>query len=137
MKFLDSKLNISLLSVCKMCKLYQANMIYDNFLGLYYLSTVYKLCKEEVLNVHLWKWKGYLDFKKKLIPVLVWTPFITFINCGVIQGFLALRKAITTHMKKHHIFSCVLIQPISCWHVTCLWHHSVRLMNERQSLHDS
>ena len=136
MKFLDSKLNISLLSVCKMCKLYQANMIYDNFLGLYYLSTVYKLCKEEVLNVHLWKWKGYLDLKKKLIPVLVWTPFITFINCGVIQGFLALRKAITTLMKKHHIFSCVLIQPIS-WHVTCLWHHSVKLMNEWQSLHDS
>ena len=47
-----------------MCKLYQANMIYDNFLGLYYLSTVYKLCREEVLNVHLWKWKGYLDLKK-------------------------------------------------------------------------
>ena len=42
------------------------------------------------------------------------------INCGVIQGFLALRKALTTHVKKYRIFSRVL----------------VRLMNERQ-IHDS
>ena len=34
-------------------------------------------------------------------------------------------------------FLRVLIQPISCWHVTRLWRHSVSLMNERQSLHDS
>ena len=26
------------------------------------------------------------------------------INCGVIQGFLALRKAATTHVKKYRIF---------------------------------
>ena len=31
------------------------------------------------------------------------------INCGVIQEFLALRKAITTHVKKYRIFSRVLI----------------------------
>ena len=30
-----------------------------------------------------------------------------------------------------------LISPISCWHVTRLSRHSVRLMNERQSLHHS
>ena len=29
-------------------------------------------------------------------------------NCGVIQGFPALRKAVTTHVKKYRIFStCV------------------------------
>ena len=30
-------------------------------------------------------------------------------NCGVIQGFPALRKAETTHVKKYRIFSRVLI----------------------------
>ena len=30
------------------------------------------------------------------------------VNCGVIQGFPALRKAETTHVKKYHIFSRVL-----------------------------
>ena len=30
------------------------------------------------------------------------------INCGVIQGFPALRKAVTTHVKKYRIFfTCV------------------------------
>ena len=30
------------------------------------------------------------------------------INCGVVQGFPALRKAVTTHVKKYRIFStCV------------------------------
>ena len=32
-------------------------------------------------------------------------------------------------------FHVCLISPISCSHVTCLSRHSVRLMNERQSLH--
>ena len=31
------------------------------------------------------------------------------VNCGVIQGFPALRKAVTTHVKKYRIFSRVLI----------------------------
>ena len=26
-------------------------------------------------------------------------------NCGIIQGFSALRKAVTTHVKKYRIFS--------------------------------
>ena len=59
------------------------------------------------------------------------------INCGVIQEFPALRKAVTTHVKKCRMFSRVLIYPISCLHVTRLWRHSVRLMKEQQSLHDS
>ena len=35
--------------------------------------------------------------------------FIYHINCGVIQGFLALRKAITTYEKMWYFFSRVLI----------------------------
>ena len=36
--------------------------------------------------------------------------FIYHINCGVIQGFLALRKAITTHEKMwFFFFTCVNI----------------------------
>ena len=31
------------------------------------------------------------------------------VNCGVIQGFPALRKAVTTHVKKYRIFSRVLM----------------------------
>ena len=31
------------------------------------------------------------------------------INSGVVQGFLALRRAVTTHVKKYRFFSCVLI----------------------------
>ena len=43
-----------------------------------------------------------------------------------------LRKVITAHVKKYRIFARVLIYPISCWHVTRIWCHSVRLMNERK-----
>ena len=32
---------------------------------------------------------------------------ISHINCGVIQGFLALRKAVATHVKKYRILSHV------------------------------
>ena len=39
------------------------------------------------------------------------------INYGVIKGFLALWKAVTTHVKKYRIFFTCLISPISCWHV--------------------
>ena len=34
---------------------------------------------------------------------------IYHINCGVLQGFLALKKAVATHVIKHRIFSRVLI----------------------------
>ena len=40
------------------------------------------------------------------------------INCGVIQGFPALRKAVTTHVKKYRVFSRVLIQTVGCLQVT-------------------
>ena len=63
--------------------------------------------------------------------------YIYHINYGVIQGFPALRKAVTTHVKKDPFFHVCLISPISCWHVTRLSRHSVRLMNERQNLHYS
>ena len=45
-----------------------------------------------------------------------WTTLgpVTIINYGVIQGFLTLRRAITTHVKKYRIFSKRLISPISC-----------------------
>ena len=33
--------------------------------------------------------------------------FIYHINCGVIQGFPALKKSVTTHVKKYDIFSHV------------------------------
>ena len=60
---------------------------------------------------------------------------IYHINYGVIHRLQALRNAVTTHVEKYEIFSRVLISPIGWWHVTCLY--SVRLMNERQSLHHS
>ena len=56
------------------------------------------------------------------------------INCGVQQGFPALRKAVTTHVKKNRIFFRVLILPISCWHVTRLWRHSVRSQKEKPKI---
>ena len=58
------------------------------------------------------------------------------INCGVLQEFSALKKPRTTREKKTLNFSCLcLISPVSCWHVTHLWCHSVMFMNELQSLH--
>ena len=59
------------------------------------------------------------------------------INCGVIQGYLALGKNRNNTREKIYTHIYMLIHPISCLHVTRLWCHSVRLMNERQSLHDS
>ena len=37
------------------------------------------------------------------------SKYLHHINCGVIQGFPALRKAVTTHVKKYRIFSRVLL----------------------------
>ena len=70
-----------------------------------------------------------------LAPIRLLDKDNRHINCCVMQGFLALRKAVTTHVKKYCIFSCVDIA--NQLHVSCLWHHLVRLMNEWQSLHDS
>ena len=42
-----------------------------------------------------------------------------------------------TREKILYFFHVCLILPISCWHVTCLLHQLVRLMNEMQSLHHS
>ena len=49
-------------------------------------------------------------------PWGIWEwKLIYHINYGVIQGFPALRKAVTTHEKKQRIFHVCLISPISCW----------------------
>ena len=56
------------------------------------------------------------------------------IKYGVIQGFPALRKAVTTHVEKYRNFYVCLISPMSCWHVIRFSRHSVMLMNERRSL---
>ena len=46
--------------------------------------------------------------------------YISHINCGVTQGFPAMRKAVTTRVKKYHIFSRVLIYPISLPHLVLI-----------------
>ena len=55
---------------------------------------------------------------------------------GVIQGFLALRKAVTTYVKKYDIFSCVWYRQSAAERhspfALLRW-----LMNERQSRHHS
>ena len=55
-----------------------------------------------------WRWKIRQDI------------LIYHINYGFIQGFPALRKAITSQVKKYNIFSGVFDLLISCWHITCL-----------------
>ena len=67
------------------------------------------------------------------------TPIEAFyyINCSVIQGFPAPRKAETIHVKKNRIFSCMFDIANQLLTRHRLWRHSVRLINERQSLHDS
>ena len=54
------------------------------------------------------------------------------INYGIIQGFPALRKSVTTHVKKCDIFPRVFDIGNQL-----LSRHSLSLMNERQSLHHS
>ena len=67
------------------------------------------------------------------------TPIEAFyyINCSVIQGFPAPRKAETsTREKKLYFFTYVdIANHLLTRHR--LWRHWVRLINERQSLHDS
>ena len=55
-----------------------------------------------------WRWKIWQDI------------LIYHINYGFIQGFPALRKAITSQVKKYNIFCGVFDLLISCWHITCL-----------------
>ena len=55
-----------------------------------------------------WRWKIWQDI------------LIYHINYGFIQGFPALRKAITSQVKKYNIFSGGFDLLISCWHITCL-----------------
>ena len=91
---------------------------------------------------YFWAWVAQIWIAKDIWSLSSYTQCIFnatkiyHINYGVIQGFPALRKAATTHMKKYDFFTC-LISAISCWHVNCLLHHLVRLMNEWKSLYHS
>ena len=60
---------------------------------------------------------------------------IYHINYGVLQGFPALRKAVTTNVKKYNIFWRVFDIANQLLNVTRFY--SVRLINERESLHHS
>ena len=52
-----------------------------------------------------------------LIIITTDNMYISHRNCGVTQGFPAMRKAVTTRVKKYRIFSRVLIYPISLPHL--------------------
>ena len=56
------------------------------------------------------------------------------LNYGVIQGFPAVRKAVTTHVKKFEIFTLVFDIANQVLTRSLLLRHSVRLMNEQQIL---
>ena len=55
-----------------------------------------------------------------LVIITTDNMYTSHINCGVIQGFPALRKALTTHVKRYRIFSRVLIYPISLLHLVLI-----------------
>ena len=85
-----------------------------------------KLCKLQLLCREVKRIDGFTINK---------IVYFYHINYGVIQGFPALRKAVTTHLKKYGIFSRVF--DIANQLLTPHPRHSVKLMNERQSLHHS
>ena len=55
-------------------------------------------------------WQGDITRFKKGVSFII-------LNCGVVKRFLALRKAITTRVKRYDSFRLYLISPFSCWHV--------------------
>ena len=55
-----------------------------------------------------------------LVIITTDNMYTSHINCGVTQGFPALRKALTTHVKRYRIFSRVLIYPISLLHLVLI-----------------
>ena len=55
-----------------------------------------------------------------LIIITTDNMYISHRNCGVTQGFPAMRKAVTTRVKKYRIFSRVLIYPISLPHLVLI-----------------
>ena len=67
-------------------------------------------------------WKQYKTKPVFALLVIITTDniYISHINCGVIQGFPALRKAVTTQVKKYRIFSRALIYPISLPHLVLI-----------------
>ena len=57
----------------------------------------------------------------------VWNKTLYHINCGIIQRFSALRKAVTTLVEKYRIFPRVNLAN-QLLNVTRLWRYSVRLL---------
>ena len=53
-----------------------------------------------------WYSTGF-SITSKYTIMSTWVNSNYHINCGVMQGFPALGKAVTTHVKKYHIFSRV------------------------------
>ena len=85
-----------------------------------------------------YSWATKLNTRRK-IPYLR-TPFIILYLSYKLRYYTritSLRKAVTAHVKNVVVFHVCLISPISCWHVTRLSRHLVRLINERKSLHHS
>ena len=85
-----------------------------------------------------YSWATKLNTRRK-IPFLR-APFIILYLSYKLRYYTritSLRKAVTAHVKNVVIFHVCLISPISCWHVTRLSRHLVRLINERKSLHHS
>ena len=82
-----------------------------------------------------YSWATELNTRRE-IPYLR-APFIILYLSYNYTRISSLEKAVTAHVKNIVIFHVCLISPVSCWHVTRLSRHLVRLINERQSLHHS
>ena len=54
------------------------------------------------IDVSLFKTSGFLAYSWKIMVILIY-----HINCSVMQGFLALKKAVTTQVKKYDNISPV------------------------------
>ena len=80
-------------------------------------------------------WATELNTRRE-IPYLR-APFIILYLSYNYTRIFSLEKAVTAHVKNIVIFHVCLISPVSCWHVTRLSRHLVRLINERQSLYHS
>ena len=98
--------------------------IFPRVFDIVMLGTAWVILREmpEICKSNCWVW--CVGMQKRLKPITI--------NYGIIQGFPALRKSVTTHVKKCDIFPRVFDTGNQL-----LSRHSLRLMNERQSLHHS
>ena len=82
-----------------------------------------------------YSWATELNTRREILYLRA--PFIILYLSYDYTRISSLEKAVTAHVKNVVIFHVCLISPISCWHVTRLSRHLVKLINERQSLHHS